>query len=74
MPLGAGYTIVGAIRSDGATATLLPSQAVDSFEDAALAGNTSSLAVSGNSALIQVSGVAGFTIDWNATGSYVFIG
>jgi hypothetical protein len=74
LPLGAGYTIVGSIRSNGTTATLLPSQAVDSFEDAALASNTSSLAVSGNNALIQVTGVTGFTIDWNATGNYVFVG
>jgi hypothetical protein len=74
LPLGAGYTIVGSIRSTGAAATLLPSQAVDSFEDAALVGNLASLAVSGNSAIIQVSGVAAFTIDWNATGSYVFVG
>ena len=73
VPLGAGYTIVGAVRSDGATATLLPSEAIDSFEEGALAGNAASLAVSGNSVLIQVSGVAGYTIDWNGVGSYVFV-
>lgn len=74
LPLGAGYTMVGAIRSTGAAATLLPSQAIDSFEEAGLVGNVASLAVSGNNALVQVSGVAAFTIDWRATGSYVFVG
>ena len=72
-PLGAGYTIVGAIRSTGVSAVLLPSQAVDSFEEGSLSANLASLSVSGNNALVQVSGVAAYTIDWHAVGSYVFV-
>lgn len=70
-PLGCGFTIVGAVRTTGAAATLLPNQAVDHFEETALIGVTAVIAVSGNNALVNVTGIsdggAGFVIDWQAT-------
>jgi hypothetical protein len=73
-PSGAGYTIVGAVRTDGATATLLSGQAVDSFEEAATAACTGTLTVSANNAIFQVLGAAGLTINWKASVQYIFVG
>ena len=73
-PAGVGYTIVGSVRTDGATATLLVGQAVDSFEEAATSTCTGALVVSANNAIIQVLGATGLTIDWKASTSYLFIG
>jgi len=70
VPLGAGFTIVGSIRTTGASAVLIPTQVPDHFEEGAMAASTALLAVSGNNALVNVTGVAGFTIDWNATLNY----
>ncbi len=75
-PLGCGFTIVGSVRTTGAAATLLPNQAVDHFEEAALVGVNAVLAVSGNNALINVTGIsdgaAGFVIDWTAFLNFTF--
>jgi hypothetical protein len=78
-PLGCGYTIVGSVRTTGTAAFLIPTQVVDHFEEGAL-GNPpqalASLGVSGNNAIISVTGVSdgsgGFAIDWNATLNYTF--
>ena len=78
-PLGGGYTIVGAIRTTGAAAILIPTQVVDHFEEAALGSPTqitASLGVSGNNAVVSVTGksdgAAGFVIDWVGTLLYTF--
>lgn len=78
-PLGAGFTIVGAVRTTGAAATLVPTQVVDHFEEGALGGPpavSATLAVSANNLLINVTGVsdgaAGFVIDWTAFLNYSF--
>jgi hypothetical protein len=51
---------------------LIPTQAVDHFEETALIGCTALLAVSGNNAVVTVTGVALLNIDWNATLNYTF--
>jgi len=78
-PLGCGFTIVGAIRTTGASATLIPTQTVDHFEEGALMGPpqvTALLGVSGNNAVVNVTGIsdgaAGFVIDWTAVMEYTF--
>lgn len=78
-PLGAGYTIVGSIRTTGAAATLIPTQVVDHFEEGTLGTvpqATAALAVSGNNAIVNVTGksdgAAGFVIDWVGTLLYTF--
>lgn len=71
-PAGVGYTIVGAVRTTGVAATLLASQQVDSFEEASTTACTGTLVVSGNSAIFQVLGAAGLTINWVGVGEYVF--
>lgn len=69
---GVGYTIVGAVRTDGAVATLIPTQVVDHFEEASTALSLSILTVSGNNLIIQVLGCAGLTMDWTAVMFYTF--
>lgn len=60
----AGYFITAAVKTDGATATVVNGQAKDNFEDAAFSTADANVTVTGNSAAITVTGVAGFTIDW----------
>lgn len=76
-PLGCGFTIVGSVRTTGASAILIPTQVVDHFEEGALGTPsqvTAVLAVSGNNALVNVTGksdgAAGFVIDWQASLTY----
>jgi hypothetical protein len=69
-PAGCGFTIVGSVRTTGAAAVLITNQAVDHFEEPALVTATAVLAVSGNNALVNVTGVAGLNIDWQATLTY----
>lgn len=71
-PSGAGYTLVGSVRTDGATATLLTGQAIDSFEEASTSACTATLVVSGNNAIFRVLGAAGLTIQWKAVAGYIF--
>lgn len=67
-PAGNGYTIVGAVRSDGVTATLIPNQQKDSFEETV--GANAIMGVSGNTITVTLTGVAGITFSWNLTGTY----
>jgi hypothetical protein len=71
-PSGAGYTIVGAVRTTGAAAILIPGQAVDAFEEAALVGASAALTVAGNNARFTVTGVALLTIDWVVDSFFTF--
>lgn len=70
-PAGNGYTIVGGVRSDGITATLLLNQQKDSFEETV--GANAVMGVSGNTIIVTVTGVAGITFDWNVTGTYITV-
>jgi hypothetical protein len=63
---GGGYRVNAAVRTTGATAVLIGLNAIDVFEEAALAGCAVSLVASGNNAIVRVTGVAGLTIDWSA--------
>ena len=69
-PAGAGYNLFGTVRTDGVTATLsgTPDKIVN--EEAALFAADANLIVSGNNTIIQVTGVAGLTINWVAQGIY----
>lgn len=78
-PLGCGFTIVGAVRTTGAAAFLMPNQQIDHFEEVGLdtaPAVSATLAVSGNNALVNVTGksdgAAGFVIDWTGFLVYTF--
>jgi hypothetical protein len=66
----AAYTLVGAVKSDGVTATLMPNQATDSFEQVVTPSFV--LGVSGNDAIVTVTGFAGYNFNWTVVGDYVF--
>lgn len=69
-PAGAGYNIWGTIRTTGAAAIIvgIPDKIVN--EDAALILSDVSLTVSGNSMILQVSGIAGLNINWESDVTY----
>jgi hypothetical protein len=71
--LGASYALFVGVRGTGAAAVKL------NLEDKIVneeAGNTlcnSSVSVSGNNVLFQVTGIAGKTFKWSGVGTYVFV-
>lgn len=71
-PLGTGYAIVGAVRTNGTTAILTGSQAIDHFEEGVLIAGDAILSVSGNNLNVAVTGTLGYTINWTATLEYLF--
>jgi hypothetical protein len=64
------YAIVGAVVSDGITATLMPNQALDSFE--LLVPAACSIGVSGNNAVVNATGSVGVNYNWTVVGNYMF--
>lgn len=65
-PAGGSYAFAGAVRTDGASATLISAAYHDEFEEAALALSDIFLNVSGNNALLQVQGDPALSINWNS--------
>jgi hypothetical protein len=70
-PAGAGYSIFGTVRTDGANAVLVgtPDKIVN--EEAALSTGDANIVVSGNNAIVRVTGTVGLTTLWNGVGYYV---
>lgn len=62
----AGYFFEGTAKTDGATATLVGGEFTSFQEDAAFSGSTAfvNFDVSGNNAVIIVTGIAATTINW----------
>lgn len=71
---GACYGFQIGIRSTGAAATVIGTSFDDDFEEAAMSTADFSVNVSGNSLLVQVTGIAGKAIDWRAIARYRFVG
>jgi len=67
---GGAYFFTAGVTTDGTTATELGSEFPTEFEDAAMAASDISFTVSGNNIIIQVQGIAGKTINWNASFTY----
>ena len=65
-PASGCYSFSSGYRTDGITAIELGTEAHDTFEDAALTASDIFTGVSGGSAILQVQGVAGLNINWNA--------
>jgi len=68
--IGNGYTITGAVDSDGVTATLLAGQQKDSFEQALLVDANVVVGVSANTITATVTGVAAYNLNWTVSGDY----
>jgi len=73
-PAGVGYNVFGSVRTDGVTATLVgtPDKVIN--EEAALAAADANLVVSGNSAIVRVTGVAGLTLSWTSYSEFTQVG
>ena len=72
--LGATYGVFVGTRSNGVTATKLNLEDKIVNEEAGNTGCNVSITTSGNSIVIQATGIAGKTINWNAVGTYVLAG
>lgn len=70
---GVGYTVDGSVRTNGAAATLIATPFIDADEDASLTTALLTVVVSGNNVILQATGVAGETINYNAVGYYVVV-
>lgn len=70
-PSGAGFKVSGAVRTTGAAAVLVGSITSGNAE-AAIAACTAAIVVSGNNAILRVTGVALTTIDWGVNMSQTF--
>jgi len=70
---GVGYHLFASARTDGATATAIATEFIDADEDASLNAASVAFTVSGNNMVLQVTGVAGQTVTYLATGNYISI-
>ena len=68
---GAGYLLEGAIRTDGATVTLITPVDETLSEEANMVASDIDFIASGNTLILQVTGIAAKTIRWNAVLTYV---
>ncbi len=68
---GGGYTIVGAVDSDGVTATLVPGQQRDDFEPAHLVGTNVVVGVAVNTITVTFTGTAAYDLNWVVSGEYM---
>lgn len=71
---GGSYTFVAAAITDGVTATEIGVENKNVFEQPAIAAADFSVGVTGNNAFIQVTGIAGKTINWSCLFTYRFVG
>jgi len=73
-PAGVGYSLFGTVRTTGAAGTVAGTVDRINNEEAALVLANATIVASGNNAVVQVTGVAGFTISWSVVGLYTFVG
>jgi hypothetical protein len=71
--LGVGYTLDGSARTDGTTATVIAVPFIDHDEDSPFLLAEIDLIVSGNSVILQVTGIGVETIAYKAVGTYVVV-
>lgn len=69
-PSATGYWFIATVRTDGATATVIGSTE-DFNEDSGLVSSDVDMVGSGGSVILRVTGVAGVTLNWTASGRYV---
>lgn len=67
------YDIDATFMTDGATATRVDTPDSDDQEDAALAAASIDMVASGNTASLQVTGIAATNISWAVVGNYIQI-
>jgi len=73
-PLGAGYSMFGAVRFDGATSTVCDTFDEIVNEEGAMSGVDIFVDVSGADIRLRATGYLAQTINWSAVGLYTFVG
>lgn len=68
---GAGYGMIGAVRTNGITATALSVDDIIYSYDPSMSATNVNITASANNAIVQVIGLAGKTIDWRAQIRYL---
>jgi hypothetical protein len=68
-----GYTMQATVKSDGTTATIIEVPYLDIDQDTLLFPASASLITSGNFAILQVTGAAGYTITYKALMTYIMV-
>lgn len=72
--LGTGFSIFASVRTTGTAANLCgTADIIANPENGTIAPAAATIVTSGNNAVIQVTGIAGKTIDWNSVAIYVFV-
>lgn len=72
--LGAGYSMFGAIRFDGANSNICDTFDEIVNEEGAMSAVDISVVVSGADVILRATGYAAQTINWSSVGIYTFIG
>ncbi len=70
---GCGYFISGSVRTTGAAAVLIGTPDKITNEEAATTACDANLIVSGNNAIVQVTGIAATSINWRSLSQYIFV-
>lgn len=70
---GASYSVTSGIRSTGAASIEIGTEVTSNFEEVAMINADVTVTVSGNNIVINVIGIAGKTINWNALFTYRFV-
>lgn len=70
---GGVYNFASGMRTTGAAATEIGTEFKDSFEEAAMSASDFNIIASGNTAILQVVGIAGKTINWNVYLTFRFV-
>jgi hypothetical protein len=71
---GASYSLFVGFKSVGGVASKLNLEDKIVNEEASMILCNTSVTFSGNSVLVQVTGLVGKSIDWNAVGTYTYVG
>lgn len=72
-PSGASYSVIAGARTTGVAGTITGTPDVTANEEAAMTAAIVTMVISGNNAIVRVTGVAGLTINWRAVVRSVFI-
>lgn len=70
---GVGYFISGSVRTTGAAASLVGTPDKITNEEAATITCDANLVVSGNNAIVEVTGINAKNINWKALSQYIFV-
>lgn len=71
VPSGAGFSTYTTIQTDGVTATVIDDTDAITHKSISLAFTNAFMDVSGNNALVKVTGANLLNINWNAVGTYI---